>query len=313
MGIAPVTGIPLPFVSVGGSSMIANLLAIGLLQAIHARGQLGRLRRSEVAGISPARRAPRLVRAGARRRSAPRPIVVARPRSRRSSRVSSPRAATPCARARGGADPARRGGSSCGARRRRRRRTQLSAACARATRAASRSSACRLATRTTACPYVLRDGRRRRAAGRRLPGRRDRRRSRARLRGGTAARARRALPVLRPAVDAMQLVDRAAVQGWPRSGRCRWCPAVQPAAAHARVQARAAPSTSTSARGHRCPRRPPDASAAVGPGRLAALGLGRRARSHRRLPLRWPARRRARGGRAVTRSRSATRRRRRRS
>jgi rod shape determining protein RodA len=38
MGIAPITGIPLPFVSVGGSSMIANLLAIGVLQAIYARG-----------------------------------------------------------------------------------------------------------------------------------------------------------------------------------------------------------------------------------------------------------------------------------
>ena len=38
MGIAPVTGIPLPFVTVGGSSMVANLLAIGVLQAIHARG-----------------------------------------------------------------------------------------------------------------------------------------------------------------------------------------------------------------------------------------------------------------------------------
>ena len=42
IGIAPVTGIPLPFVSVGGSSMIANLLAIGVLQAIHARGNGGR-------------------------------------------------------------------------------------------------------------------------------------------------------------------------------------------------------------------------------------------------------------------------------
>jgi rod shape determining protein RodA len=39
MGIAPVTGIPLPFVSVGGSSLITNLLAIGVLQAIHARGR----------------------------------------------------------------------------------------------------------------------------------------------------------------------------------------------------------------------------------------------------------------------------------
>ncbi len=40
MGIAPVTGIPLAFVSVGGSSMVANLVAIGILQSIHARGQL---------------------------------------------------------------------------------------------------------------------------------------------------------------------------------------------------------------------------------------------------------------------------------
>jgi rod shape determining protein RodA len=39
MGIAPITGIPLPFVSVGGSSMITNLLAIGVLQAIHLRGR----------------------------------------------------------------------------------------------------------------------------------------------------------------------------------------------------------------------------------------------------------------------------------
>ena len=38
MGIAPITGIPLPFVSVGGSSMISNLVGMGILQAIHARG-----------------------------------------------------------------------------------------------------------------------------------------------------------------------------------------------------------------------------------------------------------------------------------
>ncbi len=38
MGIAPVTGIPLPFVTVGGSSMVANLGAMGILLAIHARG-----------------------------------------------------------------------------------------------------------------------------------------------------------------------------------------------------------------------------------------------------------------------------------
>jgi len=37
IGIAPITGIPLPFVSVGGSSMITNLVAIGILLGIHAR------------------------------------------------------------------------------------------------------------------------------------------------------------------------------------------------------------------------------------------------------------------------------------
>jgi rod shape determining protein RodA len=38
IGVAPVTGIPLPFVSVGGSALIANLMAMGVLQAIHVRG-----------------------------------------------------------------------------------------------------------------------------------------------------------------------------------------------------------------------------------------------------------------------------------
>jgi rod shape determining protein RodA len=37
MGIAPITGIPLPFMSYGGSSMVTNLLAVGLLLSIHAR------------------------------------------------------------------------------------------------------------------------------------------------------------------------------------------------------------------------------------------------------------------------------------
>jgi rod shape determining protein RodA len=39
IGLAPVTGITLPFVSVGGSSLIASMAMIGLLQAIHARGR----------------------------------------------------------------------------------------------------------------------------------------------------------------------------------------------------------------------------------------------------------------------------------
>jgi rod shape determining protein RodA len=37
IGIAPITGIPLPFVSVGGSAMVTNLLAVGILQAIAIR------------------------------------------------------------------------------------------------------------------------------------------------------------------------------------------------------------------------------------------------------------------------------------
>jgi rod shape determining protein RodA len=37
IGIAPITGIPLPFVSVGGSSMVTNLMAVGVLQAIAIR------------------------------------------------------------------------------------------------------------------------------------------------------------------------------------------------------------------------------------------------------------------------------------
>jgi rod shape determining protein RodA len=37
MGSAPITGIPLPFVSVGGSSLLTNFLAMGILQSIHVR------------------------------------------------------------------------------------------------------------------------------------------------------------------------------------------------------------------------------------------------------------------------------------
>ena len=37
MGVMPLLGVPLPFVSYGGSSMFANLIGIGLLQNVHAR------------------------------------------------------------------------------------------------------------------------------------------------------------------------------------------------------------------------------------------------------------------------------------
>ena len=39
IGIAPITGIPLPLMSYGGSSVITTLLAIGLLQSIYAQGR----------------------------------------------------------------------------------------------------------------------------------------------------------------------------------------------------------------------------------------------------------------------------------
>ncbi len=60
LGIMPVTGVPLPFVSYGGSSLFAGMLALGLLQNIHLRSsgrsshraaatpRLGRAQRSDV-------------------------------------------------------------------------------------------------------------------------------------------------------------------------------------------------------------------------------------------------------------------------
>jgi len=42
IGIAPVTGIPLPFVSYGGSALFADMIAIGLLQSIHRRHRVFR-------------------------------------------------------------------------------------------------------------------------------------------------------------------------------------------------------------------------------------------------------------------------------
>jgi rod shape determining protein RodA len=41
LGIMPVTGVPLPLVSYGGSSMFASLMALGLLQNIHLRSGEG--------------------------------------------------------------------------------------------------------------------------------------------------------------------------------------------------------------------------------------------------------------------------------
>lgn len=42
LGITPVTGLPLPFVSYGGSSMLANWIAVGLLLNMHRRNRTAR-------------------------------------------------------------------------------------------------------------------------------------------------------------------------------------------------------------------------------------------------------------------------------
>jgi rod shape determining protein RodA len=38
MGIMPVTGIPLPFISYGGSAMLGFYAAIGMAASVHQRG-----------------------------------------------------------------------------------------------------------------------------------------------------------------------------------------------------------------------------------------------------------------------------------
>ena len=41
IGIMPITGLPLPFISKGGSSMVTNFMAIGVLLSISMRKQNG--------------------------------------------------------------------------------------------------------------------------------------------------------------------------------------------------------------------------------------------------------------------------------
>jgi rod shape determining protein RodA len=48
VGIMPITGIALPLMTYGGSSVISNLLAIGLLQSIYAQGRATAARKSRV-------------------------------------------------------------------------------------------------------------------------------------------------------------------------------------------------------------------------------------------------------------------------
>ena len=42
VGIMPITGIPLPLMSYGGSSVLTTLLAVGLLQSIHVQARASR-------------------------------------------------------------------------------------------------------------------------------------------------------------------------------------------------------------------------------------------------------------------------------
>jgi len=46
-GIMPITGIPFPLVSYGGSSLLATCLALGLVQSVHMRRHEVLARRSE--------------------------------------------------------------------------------------------------------------------------------------------------------------------------------------------------------------------------------------------------------------------------
>ena len=42
IGIMPITGIPLPLMSYGGSSVLTTLIAVGLLQSIHVHARTAR-------------------------------------------------------------------------------------------------------------------------------------------------------------------------------------------------------------------------------------------------------------------------------
>ena len=48
VGVMPITGIPLPLMSYGGSSLIATMLAVGLLQSIYAQGRTAAMSQGRV-------------------------------------------------------------------------------------------------------------------------------------------------------------------------------------------------------------------------------------------------------------------------
>ena len=92
IGIMPVTGIPLPFVSFGSSSLVVFLMAIGLLESVHVHSVAGRARvaapgaRSGEAGSGQAAFEPH---------EDPRARCEKRPRPRTSRRPSRWRATRP--------------------------------------------------------------------------------------------------------------------------------------------------------------------------------------------------------------------------
>ena len=45
MGIMPVTGIPLPFISYGGSNLLTNMIAVGLVQNVYMHRQIKKKRK----------------------------------------------------------------------------------------------------------------------------------------------------------------------------------------------------------------------------------------------------------------------------
>jgi rod shape determining protein RodA len=51
VGIMPITGIPLPLFSYGGSSVLTTFLAIGLLQSIYAQGRATAAAKGRVLGF----------------------------------------------------------------------------------------------------------------------------------------------------------------------------------------------------------------------------------------------------------------------
>jgi rod shape determining protein RodA len=48
IGIMPVTGIPLPLMSFGGSSVVVTFMAVGLLQSIYVQARLASKSRADL-------------------------------------------------------------------------------------------------------------------------------------------------------------------------------------------------------------------------------------------------------------------------